>query len=252
MSLSSRWLMTLTPAQLDALPREAGVVILPIGAVEQHGPHLPVGTDACIGAALLQALDAALPPEAPVWFAPPIWISKSNEHLDFPGVLTLSRDMLADLLAASLAQLREWGFPRIALLNTHGGNLPLLRCCLREWAVSQPPAPALLQAMPNLEGELPARELALGLHAGTYETALMLALAPEACDAPLADTQWIDHAFPAPGIAAEDAPATFAWTAKDLSPSGTMGDARAATAAQGQRWISLATQHLLDQIRNLT
>ncbi len=245
-----RNLMRLPPAQRAALVETNPLILLPVAAVEQHGPHLPVGTDALIAEILLQGICRGLAPAEPVLIAPPLSIGKSNEHLGFPGVLSLGRDSLGALFQATLRQLSAWGFHRVAILNTHGGNTPCLRTLMREenlrgtvqlhWLDTQCP-----------DTGLPPREQRQGLHAGEYETSLLLAAAPEDCAMDLADCQWIGPENPDTAVQAEAAPVTRAWHSRDLSPSGTMGDATRATAEKGRRWIDGAVEHLLHQIRTL-
>ena len=243
--MKERHLIRMTLSELKHQNVAESLVILPVAAVEQHGPHLPVGTDALINEILLSELCKQLDAEKNIFIAPPLHIGKSNEHLGFPGVLSLSRESLAALFHASIRQLRAWGFHRIAVLNTHGGNTPCLRTLTREENVHwlDPMCP---------DTGMDWRELRQGLHAGEYETSILLAAEPGDCAMELADCQWIGPDDPDAAVQAEGAPVTFAWQSRDLSPSGTMGDATRATAEKGRRWIDGAVGHLLRQLRDLS
>lgn len=245
-----RQLLRLASSQRGALTKQNPLILLPVSAIEQHGPHLPVGTDALIAEILLSELSQRLEPDEPVYSAPPLQIGKSSEHLGYPGVLSLSRESLHALFHASLRQLRGWGFHRIAILNTHGGNTPCLRTLMREESLKENVTLSWLDVQCPDTGMSP-RELQQGLHAGEYETSILLATVPEDCEMSRADCQWIGPEDLHAAIQAEAAPVTRAWHSRDLSPSGTMGDATRASAEKGRCWIDGAAQHLLHQIRRL-
>jgi creatinine amidohydrolase len=248
--LRKRYLPALTDDQLHAAAKRGeALVILPIGAIEQHGPHLPVGTDSLIGEILLRGIAETLDSEEAVFVAPPIVVSKSNEHTGFPGTLMIHRELLADLVRCSLAQLEQWGFCRVAILNTHGGNLPLLRSLLREISIQSGQKIHLLNPFPPTKME--EREQQFGIHGGEYESSILYANVPEHCHPERADAQWIDAGLEGPELQPEASPATFAWTASDLSSSGTMGDATRASAEKGRLWTQRAVDQLVAEIRSL-
>ena len=140
----SRYLPALTRAELAALPdKEQALVLIPTGAIEQHGYHLPVGVDSIMGQAWLTHALPLLPADAPVYVAPPITYGKSNEHIGFPGTVFTSALILRRLLLALARQLRALGFRHVALVNTHGGNSAVNTYTLREiqLPIGTPPAP---------------------------------------------------------------------------------------------------------------
>lgn len=236
-----RYLPAMTPGQIAALPDKAWApVIIGTGAIEQHGPHLPVAVDSLMGQAWLERVLPLLPPDASCYVAPPITIGKSNEHTGFPGTLTISKETLRALLLAIARQLHAWGFRQIAVLNTHGGNLAVITYTLREITATLGLRGGILA--PQFDLGLPAQENTFGYHANTAETAWLLALAPryvKMADAVCEYSGRVD----APGeLRPERAPATMAWVTADLSRSGILGDATAATAKKGAAWLDHGAQ----------
>ena len=231
-----RYLPAMRPRQIAELPdKDWAPVIVATGAIEQHGPHLPLAVDALMGQVWLVRALALLPEEASCYIAPPITIGKSNEHTGFPGTLSISKETLRVQLIAIARQVRAWGFKQLAILNTHGGNTSVLVYTLREIRAMFGLRADLLR--PNFKFDISKQEATYGFHAGEVETSWMIAAAGK--HVRLSEAR---SAFPAqiddPGeLRPERAPAIFAWVTRDLSPTGIMGDATAATAAKGEKWL---------------
>ena len=115
----------LTWKQVDALSRDKTLLVLPTAAIEQHGPHLPLATDTLINSILLGAALAHLPPEVSVYALPAICYGKSNEHVGFPGTLSVSASTFMAVLHDLGASVSNAGFKKLVLYNTHGGNSSL-------------------------------------------------------------------------------------------------------------------------------
>jgi creatinine amidohydrolase len=227
----------MTPREIAALPDKAvAPVIVATGAIEQHGPHLPVAVDSLLGQVWIERTLALLPADVSCYVAPPITIGKSNEHTGFPGTLFISKDTLRLQLLAIARQLHAWGFRHLAVLNTHGGNTAVTAYTLREIAATYGLRCGQLAATADLG--LPAQELAFGYHANTVETALLLAVAPQCVDMRAAVAEYCGHISDPGVLRPERAPATMAWITSDLSRSGIMGDATAATAELGHAWLA--------------
>lgn len=245
-----RYLPSLTRDELEALPnKDRALVLIPTGAIEQHGHHLPVGVDAILGQAWLENILPRLPADAPVFVAPPLTYGKSNEHHAFPGTLSVSVTTFRRMLLAIAAQLKALGFRQLAILNTHGGNSAIVVSTLREIQTSLGLRAGLL-GWPY-KPDLPAQEAAFGFHGGELETSLMLAVADELVTMSKAVCE-----FPAqlsdPGeLRPEDAPAVISWSTEDISHSGVMGDATAATHEKGNRWLDAQSAALARRIEEL-
>ena len=234
-----RYLPAMTRAQIAALTDKATApVIVTTGAIEQHGAHLPVAFDALMGQVWIDRVLALLPEDVSCYVAPPITIGKSNEHTGFPGTLMISKETLRLQLLAIARQLSAWGFKTMAVLNTHGGNTSVLVYVLREIEETHGLRAVLLKPAVTLVPALSAQEATYGFHAGELETSWLLAVAPQLVDMTKAVCEYPARLDDPGELRPEAAPATFAWASQDVSQSGVMGDATAATAAKGAAWIA--------------
>jgi creatinine amidohydrolase len=215
--------------------REGSTVLWPFGAIEQHGPHLPLGTDGLFADRLADAVLAALPADLPIWRLPLQSLGFSPEHMGFPGTLSLPPNLLIDLVAAVGRDLEAAGFRRLVLFNAHGGQIGLLEVAARHLRAGHPRLavlPCFLWRGPEgIAAMLPEPERSRGLHAGLAETSLMLHLEPDLVgperdpDGPVAT--------PPEGWSFEgDAPT--AWLTRELSVSGVIGDPREADVSLGE------------------
>ncbi len=245
-----RYLGALTAEGMRAAGQRLGAVaVLPTGAIEQHGPHLPVGVDAMIGQGLLARALETLDPALPVYVAPPVLVGKSNEHADWPGTLSLTYRTFAALVRSQVEQLHRLGFRRVALFNTHGGNSAVLVPLIRE--LQQLPGLRLGMLQSAFKPAQSPQEAAYGFHAGEWETSIMLALAPGLVRRARAVCHYPAQLDDAGELRPEGAALTLAWTTRDLAPQGVMGDATLATPAQGEAWAQGAALSLAERLRQL-
>lgn len=223
------------PALAAAASRAGSTVIWPFGSIEQHGPHLPLCTDALFADRVTDDVLERLPAELPIWRLPLQSLGFSPEHQGFPGTLSLPPQLLIDLVGAVGRDLAAAGFKRLVLLNAHGGQIGLLEVTARQLRASQPQLavlPCFLWRGPEGVAELiPEPERSQGLHAGLAETSLMLHLAPDLTGAdPRADGV---ESTPIPRGWSLEGQAPCAWFTRELSQSGVIGDPTAASAALG-------------------
>ena len=241
-----RYFPYLTWTDIRDMPEKENVVIVqPIGAIEQHGPHLPLVVDTAIATAVVGAALEQLDRDIPAYALPPLFYGKSNEHWHFPGTITLSATTLLQTIADIADSLYRAGFRKLALVNGHGGQPQVLEIAARD--IHQVRAemmvfPLFIWNVPNAAAELLThKELTLGIHAGDAETSLMLAIAPEQVKMERALAEY-PQGLPQQSVLSMEGQLPFAWVTKDLSATGTIGNPTAATREKGEKlFASLVT-----------
>jgi creatinine amidohydrolase len=217
------------------------IAVLPLAATEQHGPHLPLGTDVMIAQAYLARVRELLPAGLPVTFLPLQPVGVSTEHTDFPGTLTLSSEAALASWKALGASVALAGVKKLVIVTSHGGNSAAMALVAQDLRAEL----GLLVVTTSWarfggpDGLFPEEELRHGIHGGAVETSIMLAQYPKQVRleaiadfrptsiAMEKDYRWLAAHRPAP----------FAWQAQDLHPSGAAGDATAASAEKGRRLL---------------
>ena len=249
----TRNLSDMSWTQIHDLPKEQGVLVLPVGAIEQHGPHLPVVTDTLQVTEVLKRTLARLPDSIHAWALPALNYGKSNEHTGFPGTFSVSAATLSALLMDIARSAQLSGFRRLALFNGHGGNTAVLDAAARDIRAATGLMTFCLH--PGLFVDAPFQitdnERRFGFHAGELETSLMLSLAPDLVDMSKAVKHFA--AFP------ESAPPLFffgqasaAWLSRDWSVSGVFGDATLGAADKGRAMLDAATTRLAALIADIS
>jgi len=238
---AERQLAYLTWKQVEAIPKDAALLVLPTAAIEQHGHHLPLATDTLINNLLLgKALDK-LPANAPVYALPPICYGKSNEHLGFPGTLSVSSATFMAVVHDVAASVVAAGFRRLVLYNTHGGNSSLVDVMARDLRAEFGLRTfALFGSAGAAFSGLAPQERKYGFHAGEIETGFLLSATPQLVHPAEYTVNYIATLENPELLLPENGPATFSWLTRDIAPSGVMGDPRPATAENGARWVEEA------------
>jgi mycofactocin precursor peptide peptidase len=211
-----------TSSWTDAAALAERVLVVPVGATEQHGPHLPLTTDTDIAVTLAGRLLAVLPEAVAV--APPVSFGASGEHQAFTGTLSIGSEAL-EVCLVELGRSASCTWRRQLLLSTHGGNATAVRGAARRLRREGRDARAW---MPSWGGDA---------HAGRTETSLMLAIAPDR----------VDLAAARPGATAplaELMPRLIAHGVAGVSGNGVLGDPTGASAAEGERLLELAVASL--------
>ncbi|MDJ0949407.1 MAG: creatininase family protein [Alphaproteobacteria bacterium] len=254
MSLPSRYWQDLTTEEFSSLDVETVVAVLPVAAVEQHGPHLPVWVDACICEAVVVRALEQLPPELPVLALPMLPIGHSPEHGDFAGTLTLAPETVLRLWAEIGESVADAGVRRLALVNSHGGQPQLLDLAAQRLRADRRMLVSRINAYRYFRDAtlFSEAEIRFGIHGGAIETSLMLHLRPDLVRMDRIDDFTPDAAKS--GNASNVAPfgeAGVAWQAQDLHPSGACGDARLAEAEKGKTLLDLAAAAVARALEDL-
>ena len=208
------------------------IAILPTAAIEQHGPHLPVGTDTIINAGLLALLRAKCPDDLDLRILPVQAVGKSNEHLWAPGTLTLTAPTALAVwteIGLSVARARV---RKLVILNSHGGNVDLISIVGRELRVQAGMLVVKLGwgAYGVPEGLYSGQETTYGIHGGDVETSMVLAFRPDTVDMTAAQDF---RSSAETGAISPIGGVSYGWIASDLNPNGVVGEAHLATAAKG-------------------
>ena len=228
--------------QVEALAKDRTLLVLPTAAIEQHGHHLPLATDTLINNLLLGRALEKLPADAPVYALPPLCYGKSNEHIGFPGTLSVSASTFMAVLHDLGASISNAGFKKLVLYNTHGGNSSLIDVMARDLRAEFNLRVFCLfgSAGATFTG-LGKQEKTYGFHAGEIETSLLLAATPQLVDTTAYTANYIADIDHPELLLPENAVATFAWLTRDIAPSGVMGDPTPSNAEKGELWIGEAT-----------
>ncbi|WP_018139697.1 MULTISPECIES: creatininase family protein [unclassified Thioalkalivibrio] len=247
-----RWQDLTTEAIADHARRDA-VVVLPMAAIEQHGPHLPLETDLRIGLGLLDAAATILPSDLEPLVLPPLAIATSAEHTHFAGTLSLTPETALAVLREIGAGVAHAGFRRLVLANSHGGNTAIMELAAldlrRDHGLLVTKHHYFLQPLPDTI-DIPERECRHGLHGGLSETAMMRVLAPTLVQMDRApDARSLGEDLEGTtGRLGPTGETAFAWMADDLNPEGVVGAADRATPELGQALIDHYAEGLAQAI----
>ncbi len=249
-----RW-QDLTTVEAAALVSRDPVIVLPVAAIEQHGPHLPLSTDLVIGLGLLAEAFRRLPRDLPVRMLPPQAVGTSGEHRRLAGTLSLAPELLVESLVQTGSAVGSAGVRRLVISNSHGGNrsaIDIAATRLREEHGLLVVKTSWFHGPHPRDAGLPDEEWRYGLHGGAVETAMMRHLRP--------DLVHLDAVRRFPSLDEElggmlqrvsaEGSASFAWLADDLNPQGVTGDATLGTAELGARLVGHYGQLLAEAMQD--
>lgn len=242
----------LTAPEIAALDRTRTIAVLPVGAIEQHGPHLGTGTDADLAGAVLARALPCIAPELTVLAMPVLPYGKSTEHEAVPGTLSLSATTLLAVLSDIGQSLARAGIGKLLILNAHGGNRAVLEIACRDLRARH----GLVTAMCNWDSLVDcaaivgAAEAARGLHGGDVETSAMLAACPDRVRMAEARDFRSSHEGWTTGnqLLGMGRPVVPGWLVGDLNRAGAVGNAAAATASKGAALLDGAAQGLAEAL----
>ena len=224
----------LTTAEVDDIDRSDAVVVQPIGAVEQHGPHLPLITDALHAEVIAHTAVGELPDDANVWVLPTVHYGKSTEHLGRAGTIAMSATTLMSVCMDIGESLALSGFRKLVFVNGHGGQPGLLGVVARD--IRYRYGLEVFSVMPMrfpAPPEVPHDADPFEIHGGFAETSIMMAIAPELVHG---ERAFADGVLPT------------AWLTDDRSESGTIGDPSLASAEFGKAILASAAHHLAESL----
>jgi creatinine amidohydrolase len=237
----------LTWKQVDALPRASTLLVLPTSAIEQHGHHLPLATDTLINNLLLGKALAQVPAELPIYALPPVCYGKSNEHIGFPGTLSVSAQTFLSVVRDLGASIAAGGFNKLVLYNTHGGNTSLVDVLARDLRAEFGLRTFSLFGSPGAAFEgVSQQERTYGFHAGEIETAYLLHATPSLVHREEYTANYVARVEYPELLKPEGSSANFAWLTKDIASSGVLGDPSAATQENGERWSNEAATRIAE------
>jgi creatinine amidohydrolase len=231
------------------------IAVLPVAAIEQHGPHLPLNVDATLVDGVIAAALPHLPPTLPVLFLPTQSVGLSPEHARFAGTLTLKADTVIRLWTELAESVARSGIKKLVLFNSHGGQVGLLDVVARDlrarldmlvYSVNWFNLPLIDEQGDSVAEQFSAQEHRFGIHAGEIETSMMLALKPEQVDMARAQDfhSTSQHRAQTFSILGDGRSAKLGWQMQDYNPQGAVGNAAAATAEKGRALLGAAGRSL--------
>eukprot|EP00903_Cladosiphon_okamuranus_P002333 g2331.t1 len=245
----------MTTMDFQASGRESWIAVLPVAAIEQHGPHLPLSTDTTIAEGQIKRVLELLPEELPATFLPVQTVGKSDEHLSFPGTLTLNWDTVTRAWLEIGESVARAGIRKLVLINSHGGNVPVLDIVARELRTRH----GMFVTATNWlrfgqpEGLYREEEFTYGIHGGDIETSLMLHLRPDlvrmdkASDFPSEQQRYLTEFKHLRG----HGKAQYGWMSEDLNPAGALGNAALATAEKGRLSLDHAAKGFIELLQDI-
>ena len=256
--MRSGYWQDLTTRDVRDFDIERTIAVLPVAAIEQHGPHLPLATDALINAGILRRALQEMTDDPVVLVLPPIDYGTSAEHRDFAGTVAIDPEILLELWLAVAGDIARAGIRKLVIFNSHGGQKSLVDLA----ALRLRSAYDMLAVRCNYfsfgapEGLFSADEWRFGLHGGEIETSLMLQLHPElvrmdrardfenAAEALSRRNRWLSA----------EKPIGFGWKAQDLNAAGVTGNAANADAERGGSYLTHLVQsfaELIDEVAEM-
>lgn len=236
------------------IDKKSSIVILPIGAIEQHAHHLPVGTDSMIMDGVIDRfVSIAAFPNKNVIIAPPIYVGKSNEHMDLCGTMSLSTNTMLGVVHDITQSIANSGFERILYLNTHGGNYHLLSILAQDMRIEFNISTFVMDWWFTsfwddiLKTEKESTSPYGVFHACELETSIIMALRPDLVKFDKLEDALPEHMFKEYKYISLFGPVGFGWKAQDISSTGAVGCSTLATPEKGEKFLDYGA-HTLEKI----
>lgn len=236
-----RYAIELSWHQIQSMDREKTAIIIPIASIEQHGLHLPVGTDYLLMQNIVEQLRGFQVIGHEGIILPALQFGLNTEHSAFAGTITLSERCIADILTQQADAFARNGFHNFIVLNSHGGNTGLIDSFIRTYRAA---TGCRMTTIDYYRGKpfagheaLFDNPVGLDVHAGEFETSLMLYLYPELVDMQRDKTELAECNVPARQL-------PFGWLTYEVSKSGVIGDATYASAEKGRAYDEIIMQYV--------
>lgn len=254
MSYRKIWWSDFAAHEFEAIDAARTIAVFPVAAVEQHGPHLPVGTDAIINRGHLELLAERIPAELDIRILPLQEIGKSNEHIWQVGTVSHTATNLIDAWTQIGLEVARTGIRKLVFVNSHGGNVSILDIVARELRVRA----GMLAVKTGWSQFWPKHlysdiENRFGIHGGDAETSLVMHFRPELVHR--------DRLADFPSVAQRDeeeyeylrptGALSYAWIASDINPGGAAGEASRATPEKGRASADAAVTAFLELLREV-
>lgn len=229
------------------------IIVVPLGAVEQHGPHLPLSTDLVVAEAVSTAVVERVGAECDAWLLPPLAFTKSNEHAWAPGTIWLSAGTLLAVLDDIGRSIASTPARRVLFVNGHGGNSALVAMANRELRLKHGLQTFLAHPhMPADQGGSSASgELGMGVHGGRDETSVMLHLRPDLVDMSLAQRR-VPEGLAGNRHVRFGGSVSFGWLSNDFFAEGVIGDPTGASAELGAAMFENAVATMCEAVGEIS
>ncbi|MBA8817489.1 creatinine amidohydrolase [Microbacterium halimionae] len=252
---NSRAWADLSGPSLVAATSERSIAVVPIGAIEHHGPHLPLRTDALVAESVAAAaVERVAANGIDAWLLPTISYAKSDEHYWAPGTLWMEGTTLLEQLIEIGRSIAMTPVKTVVFVNGHGGNVMLLGWVNRELhrrfglrSFSMPSG--IAAAGDGIDGR--PDELGQGIHAGFGETSIVMHLAPHLVAPELPPRNVPKKIAGLQHIGFNKKPVMFGWTSDDFGPSGVIGDPTGANAEDGERLFTAGVNFVSEALAEI-
>jgi creatinine amidohydrolase len=249
MTIEVEWARMTAPELRALAARPHAIAILPVGSLEQHGPHLPVITDTASASAAAIRAARLVSDDTAVAVLPGLWLGMSEHHLPFGGTISLDYEAYHGILRGVVRSLKSLGFARLLIVNGHGGNVDPLAVAVRELAVQY--AMPIVATTPWFLAPADIAEIfesdTAPKHACEGETSVMMAIAGD-----IVRTDKLDEAVQQapPAVHAPSGFSRFYSFSERAPVTGTWGDPRSATREKGERFLAVQARELSNAIRD--
>jgi creatinine amidohydrolase len=253
--MPSRKFAELSGPAVSSTLTERSILVLPIGAIEHHGPHLPLITDALTAEAVADAAVAAgVKAGLDLWQLPLLSVGKSDEHHWAPGTLWLSASTLMAVVEDIGRSIASTPATKLVFLNGHGGNVALLQVAVRQLRRLfglQPFVMPAIRVAPGSGVDGQPDELGLGIHAGFGETSMMMHLRPDLVDSSLFARNVPEQVAGFEQIGFNGKPVSFGWLSNDFGPTGVIGDPTGSNADFGKAAFESSVELAVEALKEI-